>query len=278
MQLNMSRSFVERNLSRFTTLLQDTVFAEQTASRKGLLQGIDPRAKIATFLLLILSSSFSHSLLVIFSIYLLGIILAWASDLFSIRFIRRIWLFMPFYTFLIAVPALFLTPGDPLLTVLDHAAITKQGTHSAIFLILRVATSVSFMLMLVLTTSWPRLLKALRHLGVPRSIVFLLTMTYRYIYVLLHTANSFFLARKSRQVGQENWQSTRDWFGTFMGSLLGKSYQLSNEVYLAMQSRGFRGEPMILSDLKWKFSDTAWSMFLFLFAGACLYLGYWKHL
>jgi len=273
-----SHNFLEKNLARFTSLLQETIFAEETASRKGLLQGIDPRAKTVAFFLLILSSAFSHSMLVIIAIYVVGLALAGASHLFSVSFLRRIWLFMPLYTALIALPALFLTPGEPLLRLFgNHAVITRQGAVTASFLVLRVATSVSFMLMLVLTTSWPKLLKALRHLGVPRIAVLLLTMTYRYIYVLLNTANSLFLARKSRQVGPVTWQNSRNWLGTMMGSLLGKSYQLSNEIFLAMQSRGFRGEPMILTDFRLKAADVAWIISSFLFAAGTFYFGYWSY-
>jgi cobalt/nickel transport system permease protein len=103
-------------------------------------------------------------------------------------------------------------------------------------------------------------------------------MTYRYIYVLLHTANSLFLARKSRKVGPEAWRSTGETFGVMMNVLLGKSQQLSGDVYLAMQSRGFRGEPVLLSDFKMRASDYAW---LFLLAGGAavaFYFGYLKPL
>ena len=51
------------------------------------------------------------------------------------------------------------------------------------------------------------------------------------------------------------------------GVLLSKSVALSNEVYLAMESRGFRGDVQILSD----FRMTMWDylgLLLFLLAAA----------
>jgi len=37
--------------------------------------------------------------------------------------------------------------------------------------------------------------------------------------------------------------------------LLGKSFQLSNEVFLAMQARGFRGEIYVLDDFRMRSRD-----------------------
>ena len=48
------------------------------------------------------------------------------------------------------------------------------------------------------------------------------------------------------------------------GVLLGKSLHLSEEVYQAMQSRGFRGEIYTLDDFRWQRRDG------FALAGFCL--------
>jgi cobalt/nickel transport system permease protein len=277
--LSNSRSFIEKSLARFTGLLQESVFAEETASRKGWLQTLDPRVKIAGFLLLLLASAFSHSLLVIAFLYAFSLILALGSRVFSVSFLARIWIFMPFYTALIALPALFLIPGDPIARIPGLSwTITEQGLRSAAFLVLRVATSVSFMLLLVLTSSWPSLLKAMRSLRFPKMLVFLLMMTYRYLYVLLSTANSFFLGRKSRLVGPEIWQSTRDWMGMLSGALLAKSFHLSNEVHLAMQSRGFRGDPVVMQDARFRPSDFLWLVLFIVVACTAFYFGRWRNI
>ncbi len=273
----MRRSFLERNLARFTTMLQESVLTEESAAATGWLQQMDPRVKIAGILALLVASAFSHSMTVIVAIYGLTVVLAAGSRLFSFSFFRRIWIFMPFYSALVAVPALFLTPGKTWIQI-GSLVITEQGARTATFLILRVATSVSFMLLLVSTTAWPRLLKALRSLRFPRILIVLLAMTYRYIYVLLQTANSLFLARTSRRVGPETWQSTGQWTGAMLTALLGKSSHLSNEVYLAMQSRGFRGEPVIFRDFQMKTSDVVWLLFLLFFAACGLYFGTWRSL
>jgi cobalt/nickel transport system permease protein len=275
--LKNSRSFLEKTLARFASILEESIFAEETASRKGWLQDIDPRIKIAGFLLMLLGSAFSHSLLVICGLYVFSLILAFGSRVFSASYVARVWIFMPFYTMVIALPAIFLTPGNTIYEIPGISlAITEQGLRSATFLITRVATSVSFMLLLVLTTPWPSLLKGMRSLGFPKILVFLLMMTYRYLHVLLSTASSLFLGRKSRKVGPEEWQNTRAWMGMISSALLAKSFHLSNEVHLAMQSRGFRGEPVVMNDFRLRGSDFAWLILFCIAAFGAFYFGRWR--
>lgn len=273
--MRSSRSFVERNLSRLTAILQESVFAEEAAQLPGWLQHLDPRVKLSGFLLILLASAFSHSMIVIVGLLVFSVILAAGSRLFSLSFLRRVWAFMPFYTAMIALPALFTTPGD---TAFQWAglSVTEQGGRAALFITLRVAASVSYMLLLVLTTSWPALLKAFRNLGFPRILIFLLSVTYRYIYVLLSSANALFLARKSRKLGPEAWQNHSRWIGSLFGSLLGTSYYLSDEVFLAMKARGFRGEPVLLTDFRLKTSDILWMLLLYSAAGLSFYFGFWR--
>jgi energy-coupling factor transporter transmembrane protein EcfT len=51
-----------------------------------------------------------------------------------------------------------------------------------------------------------------------------------------------------------------------VGVLLSKSYHLSSDVHLAMQSRGFRGEVYMLDDFQTGVAD--WCVLFFFFAGA----------
>lgn len=258
---------LEKNLAKFSSLLQESFFAEEASKKDGWLQAVDPRVKFVGFVFLILCASFSRRLDAIALIYAASLILAAGSRVFSLHLFRKVWLFIPLYTAIIAFPSLFIIPGDPM-----FGPVTIQGVKAASFLILRVATSVSFMLLLVLVTPWVKLLKALRSLFVPKLLVLMLMMTYRYIYLLLQIAGNIFLAKNSRRVGPENWQSTGNWLGGTLGALLGKSIQTSQEVQNAMISRGFSGEPRVLeeSSLTWK--DCVWGITFILFGLPALVL------
>jgi cobalt ECF transporter T component CbiQ len=259
--MNRWRTFLESNLFHFSEAIQNSIFAEETASLPGWLQSMDPRVKLVGLLMLVVTCSFSTAIVPILFILLFSIVLAGGSGLFSQGFLVRLGFFIPLYTAVIAIPALFLTPGEPFFRIpFLNWIITVQGLRTGVLLVTRVTTTVSLVLLLVLTTRWSVLLKALRSIGIPHIFVFMLAMTYRYIFVLLHSVTSLFLARQSRRVGPEAWRNARQWLGALSGVLLGKSYSLSSEIYLAMVSRGFRGEPVLMGDFRTRRSDWMWML------------------
>jgi len=93
-----------------------------------------------------------------------------------------------------------------------------------------------------MVTPWADLLKSLRAVRAPQVFVLILSMTYRYIFLFLHTVNGVFLARKSRIVARTSGAEQRRWISGTIGSLMSRSFKMSNEVYTAMLARGFGGE------------------------------------
>lgn len=281
LQQNPSRSHrashrvnsLEGALNSITQALEQDLFAEEISHREGLFQSLDARVKVISVLALLISVSLSRSLAVIGAVYLIVLVLALMSAVPTDFLIKRVWLALPFFTGLIVLPALFLTPGAPLIQVLPGLAVTRSGVTTALFLLGRVGTSVSLTLLLVLTTPWSTVLSALTVLRVPEVFVLILGMTYRYIYLLLHTANDMFLSRKSRMVGRLSTSENQRMLAAIGGTLLGKSINLSNEVYLAMQSRGFRGSLVTLKPFKMRPADWAWLTILATLSAAAIFLG-----
>ena len=235
------RGVIERTLADISQALEHALFAEEIAHRPGLLQALDPRVKVLALIAVLLAVALSRSLPVILGLYACALALAWRSAIPLGFFIRRVWLLLPFFTGVIALPALFLTPGPPLAQLPLGLTITQTGALTALFLLLRVSTSVSLAALLIFTTPWNDVLKAFSVLRVPDAVILIFGMTVRYIHLLLRTANDMFLSRKSRVVGRLSSANERHIVSASAGVLLGKSLHMSGEVYLAMQSRGFRG-------------------------------------
>jgi energy-coupling factor transporter transmembrane protein EcfT len=139
--------------------------------------------------------------------------------------------------------------------------------------LLRVGTSVSLAALLVLTTPWNTVLRALGALGVSEMALLVLGMTYRYIYLLLHLSNDVFLSRKSRLVGRLTGTQERQVMAASAGVLLSRSLHMSSEVYLAMQSRGFRGHSQGTAGNQMRSLDWAVGGALVLITGAVIFLG-----
>ncbi len=264
---------VERTLNGITETLERALFAEDISMRQGLFQGLDARVKVISVLALLISVSLSHSLLVIAALYVLTLILGLLSAIPADFLIKRVWLALPFFTGMLVLPALFITPGPALVHLPLGLVITRTGLNSALFLLLRVSTSVSLTLLLVLTTPWNTVLSALSVLKVPDVFVLILGMTYRYIYLLLRVVNDMFLSRKSRVVGRLSTAESQKMLAAVSATLLSKSLNLSSEVYLAMQSRGFRGSIVTLKPFRMRAKDWLWLCIFLALGAAAAYLG-----
>lgn len=264
---------LESTLYGITEALERGISAEELSHKAGIFQRLDARVKVLAVLALLISVSMARNLVVIAAIYGLALVIGWLSAISPALLLRRVWLALPFFTGLIALPALFLTPGPALFLLPLGLVVTRAGAMAVLFLLLRVSTSVTLTLLLVLTTPWNTVLSALSVLRVPPVFVLMLGMTYRYIYLLLRVANDMFLSRKSRVVGRLSTADNQKMLASIAGTLLSKSLNLSSEVYLAMQSRGFRGAVITLKPFRMQRKDWLWLIALALISAASIALG-----
>ena len=122
----------------------------------------------------------------------------------------------------------------------------------------RVATSISLVVLVTLTTPWTRLLAGLRALGVPKLFVLVIGMAYRYLFVLLASVQDMYVARRARAIAPErDSQAGRAFVGATAGALFGKAHALSEEVHQAMTSRGYRGDARTLDVARLRLADLA---------------------
>jgi len=281
-----SKGFLERTLGEIGHFFRDGFLSDEYARKPGFLQKLDPRVKVVTFLSLLVSVTWLTEPIVILGVYLTILLLTRFSDIPLRIFIPRVWLFIPLFSGIIVLPAIFnvFVPGDPLLAVATFSkaysigpiklpqeiAVTRQGLLSATVFVLRVATSVSLVILLLLTTGWPRLMKALRILKVPQMFTFITSMTHRYIYLLLRLIQETHLAKKSRIIRKGDAKSGQLWIGSQMGITLRRSLKLSEDVYHAQVSRGFTTDVKILDQFSLTRRDMMWAMLCVVFMGVAL--------
>lgn len=241
-----------RAAGAFARLLADMLSNEQTAQAPGLLQPVDPRAKVIGVAVLVVIATLFRSIEALAALYVVGIVLALLSRVPGRRLVR-VWLVAPLFSVAILLPAVLnvVTPGKSVLVL--HASdpvlsITDAGLVVAGRMILRVATCVSLVLLLTATTRPERLFRGLRALGVPVIFVTLLGMMERYIWVLARAAEEIHLAKVSRSISRGSVREEQAWVAAGMGSLFRRTRKLGNEVYLAMISRGYTGEVHLLDE------------------------------
>ena len=252
--------WLEQTLGGITGSIEHAVFTEQHARVNGWLQRRDPRAKLGMFLALVLAASLTASVGVLAVLYAATLAAARASRVPFSFFVKRVWLGIPFFAAVVVVPAIFMVPGPRLFDFAIgplHLAPSAPGSAGAVLFVARVGVCVSLAVLLVMTTPWADILKSLRTLRVPQVFVLILSMTYRYIFLFLHTTNGILLARKSRVVARTSGGEQRRWISGTMGNLMSRAFKMSNDVYAAMLARGFSGEMRALTFYRMRSADWA---------------------
>jgi cobalt/nickel transport system permease protein len=152
---------------------------------------------------------------------------------------------------LAALPLVFTRPEDPLGTItLGPLVLTISGEGLRVFttVLLKSWLSVQVAMLLALTTPFHELVDALRELRLPRIMVGVISFMYRYLGVLGEEAGRMNRARASRSAAAPAGRSggTLRWrarvTGSMVGSLFVRSYERSERIFAAMQSRGFESE------------------------------------
>lgn len=252
------KSFIQKTLDGVFSFFLESFAAESFSQRDGLLQGFDPRVKLASIIALVFALSLTRDIRILLIVYGLELLLTYTSKIEIGFFIKRVWLFILLFTVAIAVPMIFniFLPGDPLFTIAhlgpsahfgpmplpESIYVTKQGTLAAIVFVMRIATSVSAVVLLFLTTRQQLLFKSLRSIGIPLLFVLTLEMAYRYIFLLMDLIKETYVAKRARTIKSKSMFEEQKWVGGRIGYILMRSLSISENVHSAMLSRGFSGD------------------------------------
>jgi cobalt/nickel transport system permease protein len=219
------------------------VYIEDLSDKKGLLQAINPVAKLVTIAAMIISALFINKFSYLLIICLVPIAFALASRISLKQLFTRTAL-IPLFIALISIPTLFLTSGNPLWTTnigSINLTITSEGLVRFLAFAIRVWFCVASLSLLVLSTGFDKTLKLLSTLRVPTLIIQLFGLTYRYFFVSIHEAQSILIAKEARTYIKRqtiSFQALKD-LGNILSSLFIRTYERSERVYLAMKARGF---------------------------------------
>ena len=163
------------------------------------------------------------------------------------RIIRGSFVALPFV--FAALPLLFTKDGDPIGSIdlrLFTVTLSGEGIRLVATIVLKSWISVQAATMLVFSTQFHDLLEGLARLRLPRLMVAIIALMYRYLAVLTGEASRMMRARSARMASvpgakKPGWTWQARVVGNMVGALFIRSYERSERVYLAMQSRGYSG-------------------------------------
>jgi len=208
------------------------------AYRDSSVHRLDPRAKVIVSLAFIVTiASFGrYDVSALLPLALFPWAMVVLGGLPAGYLIRKVLLVAPF--------ALFIGIFNP---ILDRAPLLSLGPLelsggwiSFASIMLRFALTVSVALVLIATTSFPGVCRALEKLGAPRVFAVQLLFLYRYLFVLVDEGARMVRARKLRsQPGRgEGFRS----FVPLLGQLLLRTLARAQRIHQAMLCRAFDGE------------------------------------
>jgi len=226
-------------------------FLDTYADRDGFLQRLDPRVKIASILLFVLSVVFtspaSYIMLAGYAVIVFGLVILSQMPLSFI--LKRSLTVIPF-VLMIAIFVPFFKKGRVIggysFGVLK-LTLTYNGLMVLWNVLIKSYLSVLALIILTGTTKYTRLLQGLEKLKCPKIIVMILSFMYRYIFLLEDELGIMKQAKASRTVGGSRWFHAKA-LGNVLGTLFVRSYERGEAVYLAMCSRGFDGEIRTLDE------------------------------
>jgi cobalt/nickel transport system permease protein len=164
---------------------------------------------------------------------------------------KRALLALPFV--LAALPVIFTLKGTSLFTIpLGSWKLTAslEGLERFIGVALKSWISLQAAIVLASSTPFPELLQAMRAVGIPRLLVGMFGLMWRYLFVLVDEALRLMRARAARS-GQcagagKRYGGSVAWrarvAGGMAGNLFLRAFERSDRIYVAMLSRGYDGE------------------------------------
>jgi len=278
--------FLEKGIHHLAGVIKTGYVQWETASTDHLFQTIDARVKVLFLLSYVVIVSLKKEILPEALIGVFVFILAMISRLNVLGLYKRV-LFLGFvFGFLIALPSAFnvITGGKIVLPVLhlsksyhfwiyripEEIGLTAEGVHGVIMLTLRVMNSLALSFLVIYTTPFPEIIRALKVLKAPDSLLMIITLTYKYVFIFAKTAEEMYLAKKSRLARQVTRAHARKWIAGRLAFILNKTRLRCEEIFRAMLSRGFSDRIKIYGVRKLQARD--WAMAVILMGVGNLFL------
>jgi len=124
---------------------------------------------------------------------------------------------------------------------------TYESILKATRIFFKSLASVSCLYFLTLNTPIFEVLSVLKKLKVPKLFVELMGLIYRFIFVLLDTANMIYISQNSR-LGYSTLKTGFNSLGKLIANLFISSYKRSQDIYTAMESRCYDGDINLLEN------------------------------
>jgi len=283
----INTSYIDKGIESFAGILKEGYTQWELASKTGFFYELDTRIKVVFWLFFIIVISFKKEILPELGIFFTIFALSLLSRVNLINFYRKIFLLGFIFGFLISLPSSLnvITHGKVLFPIItlskpydfwgyhipEVIGFTGEGFSVVALLTLRVLNSLSISFLILYTTPFPEIIKALKILKVPDTFLVIISLAYKYIFIFARIVADMHLAKKSRLAGAVNRSDARNWVAGRIAFIFRKTQLKCDDVFKAMIGRGFSGEIKLYQYRKIKGRDWIVGSFLFIIGSLFLW-------
>jgi energy-coupling factor transporter transmembrane protein EcfT len=264
-------SFLNKTLLNSASAIKSVYIQAENATKASFIHRINPYVKLFSLIYLEIVISLIHKPVAQILITTLIFLLYLISGLQVIQIFRKIFFVAFVFGFLVVLPAGInvISPGEIILNLFtfikpshfwiynipQRVGFTSEGILVISMVFLRVFNSVSFAMLIVFTTSFPAFIKSFKIVGVPDTFLMIISLAYKYIFILSRTIEESFFALKSRLISNINNGRIRKLVSGLIFHVFKKSMTIYENTYYAMVSRGYSGKVILHSQKPFTFRD-----------------------
>jgi len=232
------------------------------------LRKVNPMEKFIFAILTMLMSIYLNNILIsIIVIFLMGLITVYKGKIPLNSYL--ILMLIPLGFLIVGVISIAITIGDFNSETLFGFSIlnvkfgcTMGSIIESVKVLFRSLAAVSCLYFLSLSTPIVELLSVLKKLKVPKLFIELMSLIYRFIFIILDTVNMIYISQNSR-LGYSNLKTGYNSLGKLIGALFLSAYKRSQDMYNALESRCYEGDINVLENT-YKISYVNLLMIIFL--------------
>jgi len=198
--------------------------------------GINTLTKFISAILIIILVALSRSLpfIIIIDVYLLLIISMLKPE--EIKHIIKLALVVTIFTVIILFPSFLM-----------------GNTNNSMLIVIKTLTTVTAVNITSAITQWNDITKTLKVFFIPDIFILVLDITIKYIVIFGEFSLNMLYALKLRSIGKNKNKTTS--LSGIIGTMFIKSKEMAEEMYGAMECRGFTGEYKLYSKYKFRLND-----------------------
>ncbi|MEN8246852.1 MAG: cobalt ECF transporter T component CbiQ [Thermodesulfobacteriota bacterium] len=216
------------------------MITEPFTAGNSVIHSVDPRMKIVFAVMLSCVVAVANSLLTLSAGLATGLMLIVLARLDGRAVLKRLAVVFGFMALIwVVLPVTY--PG-PAIIALGPLQISQPGVVLCLKITLKSIAILSILIALVATTTLSTIGSALHRLGVPGKLVYLLVMTYRYIFVIENEYQRLMRAARIRGFHPGTNIHSYKTFAYLTGMIFIRASARAENVYRAMLCRGFKGQ------------------------------------